>query len=201
MEPLDAPGYHGYKIHGGGLVVFPLVVLGLIILSIVGLVASVRRSRRHKKYAKSVGAEKALKAIHMDGLDFGKTECLLLLFPDKLRIENPVTNRSFEIPIESIRRSEAEQVRKNTSFSIGKAVLGEAVAGPLGAAVAGSSGGSTADGTKHLVDIQFTAKEGETKQIIFLTTHGIAAIKFSARLNARIVQLQRVESGAAPQQL
>jgi hypothetical protein len=148
------------------------------------------RGRKNKREAKAAGAERKIDAFHVEGLDIGPTKCQVYLFPEKVQINNEFTGQNFEIPITNIYSSVAEQVRKKKAFSLGKAALGEAIAGPLGALYAGSKGGTKSTG-KWTLEIGFITKNGEEKKVLFLDQTGFSAINFANSLRRKIGQNRR----------
>lgn len=154
----------------------------LVLFIIAGMV-SFNKKERSKQLAK--GIEKNIRVFHVDGLNLGESACDLDLYADKLQIKNIETNQILEIYTDQIFKADVENIRKETNFSLGKAAIGEVVAGPVGAVIAGASGGSKAT-LKNLLTIGFVTKENENKEISFVDTSGVWSVGFARAVRSKI---------------
>jgi hypothetical protein len=127
------------------LIYIPVQLVLYLIFSMIS--ANTELADDFKEKLESGRAVDSLNVTHLKGLSIGESDCKLSLHKEYLEIESLFSNKSFQIPLHRIFQFDADDVTVSKRKSaIGRAIIGEMIAGPTGAMV----GALSARGTKEI---------------------------------------------------
>lgn len=128
-----------------GLIALFYIPIQLVLYLIFSMISANKElAGNFEKRLQSGQSVESLIVTHLKGLPIGETECKLSLFKDYMQIESSFSNKNFQIPYTRVFQFDADDVTVNKRKSaIGRAIIGEMIAGPTGAMVGALSARGT----------------------------------------------------------